>query len=62
MLWLVDLTVAACHIQYTFLSLRQFLFVSQENGQNTKILEVRHFRMRARKALILRELRCQRRI
>ena len=32
------------HIQYTFLSLCQ-LFFSRENGQNTKILEVRHFRM-----------------
>ena len=42
-LWFIDLTVATCHIQYTFLSLCQF--VSRENGQNTKILEVRHFRM-----------------
>ena len=42
-LWFIDLTVATCHIQYTFLSLCQF--VSRENGQNTTILEVRHFRM-----------------
>ena len=42
-LWLIDLTVATCHIQYTFLSLCQFF--SRENGQNTKILEVRHFSM-----------------
>ena len=39
----IDLTVGNCHIQYTFLSLCQFL--SQENGQNTKILDVRHFSM-----------------
>ena len=36
-LWFIDLTVATSHIQYTFLSLCQF--VSRENGQNTKILE-----------------------
>ena len=30
----INLTVATCHIQYTFLSLCQF--VSRENGQNTK--------------------------
>ena len=42
-LWFIDLTVATCHIQYTFLSLCQF--VSRENGQNRKILEIRHFRM-----------------
>ena len=41
--WFIDLTVATCHVQYTFLSLYQF--VSRGNGQNTKILEVRHFRM-----------------
>ena len=41
-LWFIDLTVATCHIQYTFLSLCQFF--SRENGQNTKILEVRYFR------------------
>ena len=41
--WFIDLTVATCHIQYTFLSLCQFF--SGENGQNTKILEVRHIRM-----------------
>ena len=35
-LWFIDLTVATCHIQYTFLSLCQFF--SRENGQNTKIL------------------------
>ena len=40
-LWFIDLTVTTCHIQYTFLSLCQF--VSRENGQNTKILEVYHF-------------------
>ena len=38
---IIDLTVATCHIQYPFLSLCQFF--SRENGQNTKILEVRHF-------------------
>ena len=32
-MWFIDLTVATCHIQYTFLSLCQF--VSRENGQNT---------------------------
>ena len=42
-LWFIDLTVATCHIQYTFLSLCQF--VSRENGQNRKILKVCHFRM-----------------
>ena len=41
MLWFIDLTVATCHIQYTFLSLCQFF--SRVNGQNTRILEVRHF-------------------
>ena len=40
-LWFIDLTVATCHIQCTFLSLHQF--VSRENGQNTKILVI--FRM-----------------
>ena len=40
-LWFIDLTVATCHIQYTFL----IFFFSRENGQNTKILEVRHFRV-----------------
>ena len=39
----IDLTVATCHIQYTFLSLCN-VFLPRENGQNTKILEVRHFR------------------
>ena len=43
MLWFIDLTVATCHIQYTFLSLCQF--IPRENGHNTKILEVRHFCM-----------------
>ena len=42
-LWFIDLAVATCHIQYSFLSLCQFF--SQENGQNMKILKVRHFRM-----------------
>ena len=42
-LWFIDLTVTACHIRYTFPSLCQFL--SGENGQKTKILEVCHFRM-----------------
>ena len=36
-------SVATCLIQYTFLSLCQLF--SRENGQNTKILEVRHFCM-----------------
>ena len=56
---MADLSVATCHIQYTFLSLCQVC--SRENGQNTKILEVRYFRMlrkwpcrQARKPLILR--------
>ena len=40
-LWFMDLTVATCHIQYMFLSLCEFF--SQENRQNTKILEVCHF-------------------
>ena len=40
----IDLTVAACRIQYTFWSLCHFFF-SRENGQSTRILEVRHFRM-----------------
>ena len=31
----IDLTVPACHIQYTFLNLRQFF--SRENEENTKI-------------------------
>ena len=39
-LWFIDLAVATCHIQYTFLSLRQF--VSRENRQSIRIL---HFRM-----------------
>ena len=39
-LWFIDLTVASCHIQYTFLNLCRFF--SRENGQNTKILEVRY--------------------
>ena len=42
-LWFIDVAVATCHIQYTFRSLWQFF--SRENGQNTKILEVSHFRM-----------------
>ena len=38
-LWLIDLTVATCRIQvYAF-------FVSRVNGQNTRILEVRHFHL-----------------
>ena len=40
-LWFIDLTVATCHIRYTFLSLCQLF--SGENGQKTKIVEVRHF-------------------
>ena len=36
-LWFIDPTVATCHIQYTFLSLRQFvksaMFVRYENGR-----------------------------
>ena len=43
MLWFINVTVAACHIQYTFQSLCQYFSV--ENGQNKKIVEVRHFRM-----------------
>ena len=42
-LWFIDLTVASCPILYNFLSLCPF--VSGENGQNTRMLEVRHFRM-----------------
>ena len=42
-LWFIDLTVATCHIRYTFLSLCKFF--SRENGQNTRILEVGHFCM-----------------
>ena len=44
-LWFIHLTVTTCHIQYTFLSLCQF--ISRENGQNRKIhvLEVLHFCM-----------------
>ena len=43
------LSLLICHIQYTFLSLCQCF--SRENGQNTKILEVRHFRtIRKRRA------------
>ena len=61
-LWFIDLTVAACHIQCTFLSLCQF--VSRENGQNTKILglpfsydtKMAADGYQVRKALILREL------
>ena len=41
-LWFIDLTVATCHIQYTFLSLCQFCL--QENRQNMAMLKVRHFR------------------
>ena len=33
-LWFIDLTVATCHIQYTFLSLCQCF--SRENGQNMR--------------------------
>ena len=40
-LWFIDVTVATCHIQYAFLSLCRFF--PRENGQNMKILEVRHF-------------------
>ena len=36
-LWFIDLTVATCHIQYTFLSLCLFFF-SRENGQ----IETKH--------------------
>ena len=42
-LWFIDVTVATCHIQYAFLSLCRFF--PRENGQNMKILEVRHFRV-----------------
>ena len=35
-LWFIDLPVATCHIQYTFLSFCQFF--SWENEQNTKTL------------------------
>ena len=43
-LWFINLAVATCHIQYTFLSLCQFFL--RENGEkNTKILKVRHFRI-----------------
>ena len=35
-LWFIDLTVATCHIQYTYLSLCWFCW--RENGQNTRIL------------------------
>ena len=52
LLWFIDLTVATCHIQYTFLSLCQFF--SQENGQNTKILKVAD-NYYTFKALILRD-------
>ena len=37
-LWFIDLTVAACHIQYTFLSLWQFFF-------KRKMLKVHHLRI-----------------
>ena len=42
-LWLIDLTVATCHIQDTFLSLCHSY--PRENRQNTRILEVCHFRV-----------------
>ena len=42
-LWFINLTVTTCFIQYAFWSLCHFF--SQENRQNTKILEVRHFHM-----------------
>ena len=38
-LWFID--IVTCRIQYTFLSLCKF--ISRENGQNMKILSVRHF-------------------
>ena len=34
-LWFIDLTIATCHIQYTFLTLCQNIF-SQENGKTQK--------------------------
>ena len=34
MLWFIDMTVTTCHIQYTFLSLRQF--VSRETDKTQK--------------------------
>ena len=37
-LWFIELTVATCYIQYTFLNL--FPFLSRENEQNTKILAI----------------------
>ena len=37
-LWFIDVTIATCHVRYTFLSLCQFC--SRENGQNTKILRM----------------------
>ena len=37
-LWFIDVTIATCHVRYTFLSLCQFF--SRENGQNTKILRM----------------------
>ena len=40
MLWFIDLTVAMCYIQLHFSE-----FTSRENGQDIKILKVRHFRM-----------------
>ena len=49
-LWFIDLTVAACHIQYTFRSLCQFFPLEKEEEEeeeeektSPKTLKVRHF-------------------
>ena len=36
MLWFIDLTVASCHIQYTFLSLCQFFFFFHKKMDKTR--------------------------
>ena len=37
-LWFIDLTVAACHIEYTFLSLCQFFFTRKRTKhENTRL-------------------------
>ena len=39
MLWFIDMTVATCHIQYTFLSLCQFFHeTKQEKSQSPPFL------------------------
>ena len=56
-LWFMDLTVATCHIQYTFLSLGRFFFFTRKRTkqENTRSSENGRRSKHARKALILRQ-------